>query len=57
MFTTGGDNMNEITTTDLAQFGHREKAMAAKLLTAMQKGSPEDFYEMYSLQTQIIRWP
>jgi hypothetical protein len=37
--------MEEITTTDLAQFGHREKAMAADLLKAMGKGLPEDFYE------------
>ena len=36
--------MNEITTTDLAKFGHREKAEAAKLLTCMsEKGLPDDF--------------
>lgn len=34
----------EITTTDLAEFGAREKAMAAELLTAMGKGLPIDFY-------------
>ena len=37
---------NEITTTDLAQFGYREKEMAAELLQAMIKqGLPEDFYD------------
>lgn len=36
----------EITTTDLAKFGYREKAMAAKLLQAMiDKGLPNDFYD------------
>lgn len=38
--------MNEITTTDFAKFGHREKAMAAKLLNTMvEHGLPEDFYD------------
>lgn len=36
-------NYNEITTTDLAKFGYREKAMASKLLAEMCKGLPEDF--------------
>ncbi len=36
--------MNEITTTDLAKFGSREKAMAAELLTALSNGKlPDDF--------------
>ena len=36
--------MNEITTTDLAKFGWREKRMAAELLNAMiEQGLPEDF--------------
>lgn len=36
--------MNEITTTDLAKFGNREKAMAAELLTELSKGNlPDDF--------------
>ena len=35
---------NEITTTDLAKFGYREKAMAAELLNKMcDQGLPEDF--------------
>ncbi len=35
---------NEVTTTDLAQFGNREKAMAVKLLTIMsEKGLPNNF--------------
>jgi hypothetical protein len=38
--------MNEITTTDLAQFGWREKKMAAELLKAMvDQGLPGDFYD------------
>lgn len=36
--------MNEITTTDLAKFGNREKAMAADLLKAWSDGkTPADF--------------
>lgn len=36
--------MQEITTTDLAKFGWREKRMAAELLTAMcEQGLPEEF--------------
>lgn len=36
----------EITTTDLAKFGWREKRMAAELLTAMcDQGLPDDFYD------------
>jgi len=34
--------MNEIT-TDLSKFGARERAMAAELLTASNKGFPRDF--------------
>ena len=38
--------INEVTTTDLAQFGAREKAMAGDLLLAMSdKGLPLDFYD------------
>jgi hypothetical protein len=38
--------MNEITTTDFAKFGYREKDMAGILLKAMKKqGLPEDFYD------------
>lgn len=37
---------DEVTTTDLAQFGNREKAMAGDLLKAMaDKGLPKDFYD------------
>lgn len=37
--------MRDITTTDIAKFGNREKAMAAELLQVMTtKGLPEDFY-------------
>lgn len=36
--------MNEITTTDLSKFGHREREMAAELLTAsVKQGLPDDF--------------
>jgi len=36
--------MNEVTTTDLSEFGYRELAMANDLLTAMLKnGLPENF--------------
>ena len=36
--------MNETTTTDLAKFGNREKAMSGKLLTYMSEHElPEDF--------------
>jgi hypothetical protein len=35
---------HEITTTDLSKFGHREKRLAATLLTAMcEQGLPDDF--------------
>jgi hypothetical protein len=35
---------NEITTTNLADFGWRERKMAAELLTAScEQGFPEDF--------------
>ena len=35
---------NEITTTNLGDFGYRERAMAAELLTAsIKQGFPEDF--------------
>lgn len=38
--------MKDITTTDLAKFGNREKAMAGELLLAMEKqGLPEDFLD------------
>lgn len=38
--------MNETTTTDLAKFGNREKAMAADLLTAYSSGLlPDDFID------------
>lgn len=38
--------MKEITTTDLAKFGWRERKMAAELLTAMcEQGLPEDFID------------
>ena len=33
----------EIVISDLSKFGYREKEIAAKLLTAMCKGLPEDF--------------
>ena len=33
----------EIVTTDLAQFGYREKKLAGELLAAMYKGLPDDF--------------
>lgn len=37
--------IDEVTTTDLAKFGNREKAMAGELLIAMTKsGLPADFY-------------
>jgi hypothetical protein len=37
--------MENICTANLAEFGNREKAMAAELLTAMTKqGLPDDFY-------------
>lgn len=36
--------MNEITTTDMAKFGSRERKLAAKLLTAsVEQGFPNDF--------------
>lgn len=35
--------LEEVVTSDLAQFGHREKQMAGELLQAMCKGLPEDF--------------
>src|SRR3990167_7070000 len=35
----------EITTTDLSKFGHREKKMAGELLLAMNEGLPNDFYD------------
>ena len=36
--------MNEITTTDLAKFGWRERKMAAELLTvSCDQGFPEGF--------------
>lgn len=34
---------DEITTTDLSNFGARERAMAADLLTASKEGFPVDF--------------
>lgn len=39
--------MNDsVTTTDLSEFGHRERKMAAQLLTASSDhGLPEDFYD------------
>ena len=38
--------MKEITITDLAKFGWRERKMAAELLTAMcEQGLPEDFID------------
>lgn len=38
--------MDEITTTDLSNFGYREKGMAAVLLTELSNGNlPKDFYD------------
>lgn len=38
--------MNEITTTDMSKFGYRERAIAAKLLTAsVENGFPDDFWD------------
>tara|TARA_R110002020_G_scaffold29237_2_gene92319 strand:+ start:4273 stop:4602 length:330 start_codon:yes stop_codon:yes gene_type:complete len=38
--------MKEITTTDLAEFGHREREIATDLLNAWrEQGLPEDFYD------------
>ena len=42
--------MNEMTTTDLAKFGSREKAMEGDLLTYMSDhGLPDDFNDCVSL--------
>lgn len=35
--------MDEVTTTDLSQFGYRELDMAADLLKAISSGLPDDF--------------
>ena len=38
--------MDEITTTDLSRFGHRERILAEELLKAWrEQGLPEDFYD------------
>ena len=38
--------MNEITTTDLSKFGHRERDMSEELLKAWRKqGLPDNFYD------------
>ena len=38
--------MKEVTTTDFAKFGYREKRMARELLEAMEdQGLPKDFYD------------
>ncbi|MFH0754536.1 MAG: hypothetical protein V2A70_08225 [Candidatus Omnitrophota bacterium] len=38
--------MKNITTTDLAKFGYRERGLAERLLKAwMEKGLPDDFYD------------
>ena len=38
--------MNEITTTDFAKFGNREKELAEELLKVWrEQGLPEDFYD------------
>ena len=38
--------MKKITTTNLAEFGHREREMATDLLNAWrEQGLPEDFYD------------
>ena len=40
----GGETMNEITTTDLSDFGYIERVKARKLLEAWEtQGLPEDF--------------
>lgn len=52
--------MTEITTTDLAQFGYRERALAEELLKAWrEQGLPEDFYNdevriMMNLQSGYV---
>ena len=37
--------MNDIYTEDLAEFGTRELKEAGKLLTAIGRGLPDDFYQ------------